>query len=235
MPRFFLEPDRWGRNASLTGSEAHHCARVMRAAPGDRIEVFDGVGRGAEAEVVSVAKTEVVLRLGEDRFEEKNPVRTALAIAALKGKAMDWLIQKAVELGVDELVPLVTERSIVRSDAGSWSRTALEACKQCGRWSLPPVRPLQNFEDFVVRGPEERETRVIASLEAQARPLRETLGSSPGPRQVTFLIGPEGDFSPSETARALDSGWVPGNLGKTVLRSETAALCCLAAARYAFA
>lgn len=235
MPRFLLEPERWGQEASLIGAEAHHCARVMRAAPGDRIEVFDGAGRGAEATIVTVSKQEVRLTISKECWEDEPAVRVVLAIAALKGKAMDWTIQKAVELGVSEIVPIVTERSIARGEGGGWSRTALEACKQCGRWRLPPVRgiePLDRFLDRQAAGPH---CRIIASLGPETKPLSLALEIDPKPAEVVFLVGPEGDFSESETHAATESGFVAASLGGTVLRSETAAIYCLSAARYAFA
>ncbi|MCH7224651.1 RsmE family RNA methyltransferase [Haloferula sp. A504] len=235
MPRFLLEPERWGREASLTGAEAHHCARVMRAAPGDRVEVFDGAGRGAEATIVSVSKQEVRLTISGERWEAEPAVRVVLAIAALKGKAMDWTIQKAVELGVDEIVPVLSERSIARGEGGKWSRTALEACKQCGRWRLPPVGPTERLEEFLGRQSSGENRRILASLGADSVPLRAALEEAPRPAEAVFLVGPEGDFSDSETRAAIEAGFVAASLGTTVLRSETAAIHCLSAARYAFA
>lgn len=235
MPRFLLEPEHWGREASLTGAEAHHCARVMRAAPGDRVEVFDGKGRGAVATLVSVSKQEVRLTISEERWEAEPAVRVVLAIAALKGKAMDWTLQKAVELGVAEVVPVLTERSIARGEGGKWSRTALEACKQCGRWRLPPIRPIEPLESFLERQSSGENRRILASLGPESESLREILGKDPNPAELVFLVGPEGDFSESETRAAIQAGFVAASLGKTVLRSETAAIHCLSAARYAFA
>ena len=235
MPRFLLEPERWGREASLTGDEAHHCARVMRAAPGDRIEVFDGAGRGADATVVSVSKHEVLLNLDDERRQDAEGVRVVLALAALKGKAMDHAIQKSVELGVSEIVPIVTERSIVRDAGTGWQRTVLEACKQCGRWSLPGIRSLVPLDTFLMRESGAGTRKVIASLTPDARPLREILESGPPPSEVVFLVGPEGDFTPEETSLALEQGYLGASLGQTVLRSETAAITCVANARYAFA
>lgn len=235
MPRFLLEPERWGREASLIGAEAHHCARVMRAAPGDRVEIFDGEGRGGEATIVSVSKQEVRLAIGEENREQEPAVRVVLAIAALKGKAMDWTLQKAVELGVSEIVPLVTEHTIARGDGGGWSRTVLEACKQCGRWRLPPVRGMEPLKGFLASQSSGDNLRVIASLAPGAEPLRSVLEGDPRPAELVFLVGPEGDFSESETRAAIENGFVAASLGATVLRSETAAIHCLSAARYAFA
>lgn len=234
MPRFFLEPGRWGKEASLVGGEAHHCARVMRIGPGGRIEVFDGEGRGAEATVLSVSRQEVVLELGDTVLDPEPAMRLVLAMSVLKGRAMEWLIQKAVELGVDEIVPVVTERCIARRQSPGWTRTALEACKQCGRRRLPKLRPAESFDRFLEGAPRDGSRRLIASLQPGARPLRDWLAPDARSGEMVFLVGPEGDFTPAETAAAVAAGFEPVVLGPTVLRGETAAIACLAAAACAF-
>jgi 16S rRNA (uracil1498-N3)-methyltransferase len=227
MPRYFLEPGRWGKGASLTGDEAHHCARVMRAVAGDEIEVFDGQGRGAAATVLSVSKQEVELELGEGVVDPPPPVRLVLAMAVLKGRAMEWLIQKAVEIGADAIVPVVTERCIARRDGSGWRRTILEACKQCGRRRLPELREAVSLREYLAAGG--GGLRLIASLAAGAKPLREWLGRAGETGEIVFLVGPEGDFTGEETAAALEAGFHPVTLGPAVLRAETAALAGLAA------
>lgn len=234
MARFFLDPALWLVDPALAGDEAVHCARVMRLKSGDKIEVFDGCGRGAVAEIVSVHRDRVALRLGAVEEEGPPRVRLVLATAVLKGKAMEWMLQKAVELGVDEIQPLRTRHAVVKPGEDKpekWRRIVLEACKQCGRKRMPAVGDLMDFPD-VVRSA--GGLRLLASLAGQPRPMRECLQQGPVEEGVTLLIGPEGDFSAEETAMALDAGWQPVSLGKTVLRSETAAIFGAAALRYAF-
>ncbi|BCX50100.1 16S ribosomal RNA methyltransferase RsmE [Haloferula helveola] len=237
MARFFLDPGDWSGASALTGAEAAHCARVMRADIGDRVEVFDGAGRSASAIVTSVSKSRVDLELGEIVEEPYPQVPVHLVIAVLKGKAMDLLIQKAVELGASSIIPVVCERTIPRKESGQtekWRRTVLEACKQSGRSRMPEIAPLATFADAVDRSPEPAELRVIASLAEGAQPSREVIGPQERPQSLWILVGPEGDFTASETQRALETGWRPVSLGNHVLRSETAAMFLLSAAAYEF-
>lgn len=235
MPRFYLEPAAWDGEPALVADEAKHCARVLRAKPGDRITVFDGEGRSAEAEVLGLSKGRVDLRLGRIECEAEPKVRVVLAQAVIKGKAMDWLLQKAVELGVDDIQPLATRHAVVQPGGGKeekWQRSVIEACKQCGRSRVPQVRPVLRFEEFLENTQSHR--RILASLGPDARPLRDCLADSADLKEVTFLVGPEGDFSEEECRKALESGWLAASLGSRVLRSETAAVFCLASASYAF-
>ena len=235
MPRFFLDPAAWGDEAALSGDEAKHCARVLRAKAGDVITVFDGAGRSAETEVLSVSKARVEIRLGETLVEPAPKIEVVLAQAVIKGKAMDWLLQKAVELGVSEIQPLSTRHVVVQAGDGKdekWQRFVLEACKQCGRSRVPKVLPVLEIGEFLKKTT--TGTRVVASLESNAQPLRECLNEAHDTEKLTIMVGPEGDFSPEEYAESLISGWIPVNLGHSVLRSETAAIFCLSAASYVF-
>ena len=235
MPRFFLEPAAWSGEAALTGDEAKHCARVMRAQVGDSITVFDGLGKSAEAKILSVSKSQVSLRLGEPCIEPTPKVQVVLVQAVIKGKAMDWLLQKAVELGVSEIQPLSTCNAVVQPGDGKeekWQRVVLEACKQCGRSRVPKVLPVISFSDFLEKAASD--ARIIASLEASARPLKECISSLGERDKLTLIVGPEGDFSPAEYAQASDHQYLAAGLGSAVLRSETAAIYCLAAVAYAF-
>ncbi|MEP4079268.1 16S rRNA (uracil(1498)-N(3))-methyltransferase [Haloferula sp.] len=235
MPRFILDPEAWGEKSALTGDEAKHCARVLRAQVGDSITVFDGLGRSAEAEVLSVSKDRVGLRLGESVIEPAPSVDVVLAQAVIKGKAMDWLLQKAVELGVSEIQPLATRYAVVRPGEGKeekWQRIVLEACKQCGRSRVPKVHPVLEIEEFLKKTT--TGARAMASLESGAEPLRTFLSEQPEIEKLTYLVGPEGDFSPEEYSKSRDNGYIPVNLGAPVLRSETAAIYCLTAASYVY-
>ena len=239
MARFFLSPEAWGEHAVLAGDEAKHAAQVMRLRRGDGIVVFDGRGRSARAEVTEVSKSEVRLRLGEVTSAAPPVPEICLAQAVPKGKTMDLIVQKAVELGVSSIQPLITRHTVVQVDgedapkkAAKWQRVALEACKQCGQDLLPEVAPPCSFADWVshARG----DLKIIASLFPGARPLREILRSAPLPGKVILLIGPEGDFSAEEGAAALEAGFQPATLGPIVLRAETASFFGISALRYEF-
>jgi 16S rRNA (uracil1498-N3)-methyltransferase len=161
-----------------------------------------------------------------------------LAQAIPKGKAMDLIVQKAVELGVAEIQPLVTRHTVARPDARKaqkWQRVALEACKQCGQDWLPQVREPLEFADWLdVWRPAEGDLPIVASLAEGARPMREVLREGGSPERVVVLVGPEGDFHREETRAAVERGFRPLSLGHLVLRVETASLCCIAAIRYEF-
>jgi len=242
MSRFFLDAAEWGEDAWLDGDEARHLAHVLRGKPGDHVWIFDGQGRRAEAEILEVEKHRVHLKLGQPIVPPPLRPEITLAQAIPKGKMMETIVQKAVELGVREIQPLLTEHTVSRPSAHKaekWRRTALEACKQCGQDLLPRIHEPREIDDWLgglAADPDPGELRVIASLAPGARPLREILRSLDVlPQHAVLLVGPEGDFSPPETATALDASFHPASLGRIVLRVETASLFCLSAMRYEFA
>ncbi len=239
MARFHLPAESWGVEAILTGDEARHASQVLRLRRGDAVVVFDGRGRSAPAEILDVSRSELRLRPGEPSFSPPPVPAITLAQAVTKGKSMDLIVQKAVELGVAAIQPLLTRHVVVQAGkddaakkAGKWSRTALEACKQCGGNHLPEVRPVRDFSGWV--GGVGDGLKLIASLATGARPMRDALRERPEPQEVAMLVGPEGDFSAEETSVALEAGFLPVSLGANVLRAETAALAAVAALRYEY-
>jgi 16S rRNA (uracil1498-N3)-methyltransferase len=240
MARFYLPPADWPA-ATLTGDEARHLSQVLRIKPGETITVFDGHGRRAAAEVLSVSRDHVSLKLGEVQSPPPPLPAITLAQAIPKGKNMDLIVQKAVELGIARIQPLVTRNTVVQPGEGKsdkWRRNALEACKQCGQDTLPDIADPLPFGRWLDCGtgilPVADHLCLIASLAPGARPLREVLHAHPGTAAVTLLVGPEGDFTPEETTAALAAGFLPVSLGSIVLRVETATLFCLSALRYEF-
>jgi 16S rRNA (uracil1498-N3)-methyltransferase len=237
MSRFLLPPDAWHGDAALTGDEARHLSQVLRVRAGESVTVFDGCGRRAAAEVLSVSRDRVSLRLGEATTPPSPLPAITLAQAIPKGKTMDLIVQKSVELGISAIQPLVTAHTIVQPDHGKsakWQRVALEACKQCGQDRLPDIPEALGYAKWLDTTQTSGGLRIIASLAPGARPLREILREHPGTAEATLLVGPEGDFSPGETEAALAAGFLPVSLGSIVLRVETAALFCLSALRYEF-
>jgi 16S rRNA (uracil1498-N3)-methyltransferase len=239
MARFFLSPGAWGEHAVLAGDEAKHAAQVLRLRRGDTIVVFDGKGRSARAEIAEVSKSELRLTLGEAKSRPALAPEICLAQAIPKGKTMDLIVQKAVELGVNLIQPLITRHTVVQVDeddaskkAAKWQRVALEACKQCGQDVLPEVAPPKSFAEWLPQA--EGELKIIASLFPGARPLREILRQDEVPRKVTLLVGPEGDFSSEEGAAAVAAGFLPATLGSIVLRAETASFFGISALRYEY-
>ncbi len=243
MPRFHLPPQDWP-SATLGGDEAKHLTQVLRIRPGETVTVFDGHGRRASAEVITCARDQVSLKLGEPVATAPPRPAITLAQAIPKGKNMELIVQKAVELGVAAIQPLVTANTIVHPGGGKsdkWRRIALEACKQCGRDTLPHIADPLPFDRWLASLENPDATAgslpLIASLAPGAKPLRETLRAqaSTTPRAATLLIGPEGDFTRAETRAAIAAGFLPVTLGSIVLRVETAAIFCISALGYEFA
>lgn len=237
MARFHLPPSAWLTEPALTGDEARHVSQVLRMKAGDTVIVFDGQGRRAAAEILSVSRDRVPLKLGEILPSRAPLPAITLAQAIPKGKNMDLIVQKSVELGIAAIQPLVTRHTVVQpgdGKSGKWRRNALEACKQCGQDTLPEIADPLAFDRWIPSQAAAPGLKLIASLAPGARPFRSVLEDHPGTTVVTLLVGPEGDFSPEETTAALDAGFLPISLGSIVLRVETATLFCLSALRYEF-
>ncbi len=228
--RFYLAPERWREEfPTLDPVESHHCADVLRLAVGDKVTLFDGEGSVADAELTGVHRKHCRVRIGERSVTPPLRCSLTLAQAVPKGKNMDLILQKGVELGASTIVPLLTRRTVVRLDEeeGSrkrerWQQIVLEACKQCGRNQTPEVTSPCSLEGFLKQSREG--LLLIASLQLGAVSIKEALAKAPSHPAVTMLVGPEGDFTPEESAIALQAGAIPVTLGPMILRAETAAL-----------
>gem|GEM_PF-7191 len=233
--RFYLPAPSWNlEHLVLTGEEAHHCLDVMRCREGDRVIAFNGNGTEAEAEIVATARGSVTLHAKLVNETPRPPTRITLGQAVPKGKNMDLIIQKATELGVSEIVPLLSERTVVQLDGEDlakkqqkWQRIAVEACKQCGQNWVPEVKTPMKVEAFArfARDP----LKLIAAISPDAQNLKAILAArepSGAPRAdaASLMIGPEGDFTPAELSQAYSFGFAPLSLGPIILRSETAAI-----------
>ncbi len=244
--RFYIPADEWNHDAlALRGAEAHHCMDVMRGAVGSKIIVFNGAGVEAGAEILEGANNrEVPLKVHGVSRSAPLASRLVLGQAIPKGKNMDLIIQKATELGAAEIIPFLSERTVVRldpADAGKkrekWQRVAVEACKQSGQNWMPRVHLPVTLESYFAT-PKDIDLKLIASLQPDSRPLREILAEHAelqGGRPVgscLILIGPEGDYTPAEIHLAQGAGCLPMTLGPIVLRTETAALYSLSVLGY---
>jgi 16S rRNA (uracil1498-N3)-methyltransferase len=235
MHRFFLPPSSWAaEKLVLDMAESHHAVGVLRLDKGDKIVVFDGQGTEATAEIVKPASNRVELRKISQSKSTPLACRVTLAQAVPKGKNMDLIVEKAVELGAAAIAPLLSDRTVVRlaeDDAAEkrqkWQRVAVEAAKQCGQNWLPGVETPVPLRTFFAR-PLKYDLMLIASLQPDARPLKAILAEAPAaPRSVLVLVGPEGDFTPAEINLAKSAGCRPITLGPIILRTETAAIYCL--------
>ncbi len=226
----------------VEGEEARHALKVMRLRVGECCELFDGRGHALRARIVATAGSSSMQLEAVEQLPALPPVADiTLALAIPKGTNMDLIVQKAVEMGVSRIVPLISERTIVRLDAAGgeakaakWQRTVLEACKQCGVNTLPVVETPQSYAHFLKRG-DLPALKLQCAIVPEARPLRTVLeaGRVAGVQSVALLIGPEGDFSPDEYAAGQAAGFEPVSLGPIILRVETAVFMAVAAARYA--
>jgi 16S rRNA (uracil1498-N3)-methyltransferase len=244
MHRFYLAPDlAQGPTLTLTGSEAHHARRVLRLQPGERVIVLDGAGIEVLCEVRDLRPAGVTLAALQREVVPPMPCRITLVQAVPKGKTFDAIVQKATELGVSRIVPLLTERVNVRltSDhsgkkADKWRLTAIEAIKQCGCAWLPSIQEPMALRDYLECG-EKVDLALLASLQGDGRHPREWLDGFRAehqalPESVALWIGPEGDFTSTEVKAILASGARPITLGRWILRSETAAIYCLSFLNY---
>jgi 16S rRNA (uracil1498-N3)-methyltransferase len=230
-PRFFcpdgLLPDS---DMALPAALAHHAERVLRLAPGESIVLFDGQGGECAATLLALGRAPMA-RVGPRlEVEREAPLRVTLVQALASGDKMDWVVQKAVELGVAAIQPVAAERAVLKLSGeravkrvAHWQQIAVAACEQCGRNRVPPVAEVRDLA-AVLAAPAVGMRLILAPggalrLDAAAQPE--------GP--VTLLVGPEGGWSPGELALAERAGCMPLMLGPRVLRTETAGLAALAA------
>jgi 16S rRNA (uracil1498-N3)-methyltransferase len=244
MHRFHLPPEQCrGVTLTLIGNEAHHAARVLRVQPGELVSVLDGAGGEFLCMVGEAGKREVLLRVVEKKVHAPPLCQITLLQAIPKGKIIESIIEKATELGVHRIVPLLTERVATRLDgAGAaekgakWQHAAVEGIKQCGAAWLPQVEAPVTLAEFLARR-EKFDLALVGSLQGGARHARECFFEfhtehGARPRSVGVWIGPEGDFTLAELQAIQGAGAKPVTLGRLVLRVETAAIYCLSFLNY---
>lgn len=215
----------------IGGPAANHIARVLRLEKGDAITAFDGRGGEYEARIDAIRKDRVLLSVGAHRaIERESPLAATLAQGISRGERMDFVVQKATELGVRRIVPLITERTVVRLDARQaeakvrhWRAIVAAACEQCGRNTLPEVAPPQRLDALLAEPPDATQRLVLSPFGEQR--VRELAFRGP----VLVLIGPEGGLSDTELEMSVRAGFRAVRLGPRILRTETAAVAALAA------
>ena len=224
--RYFVESPIMSRRAVLVGAEAHHLVHVMRARPGARVVLFDGSGAEFAARVERISRAEVeLLVLSRQKVDRELPLELTLGVTLPKGGRQKWLVEKAVELGVARVVPLMTSRSVTKPGQQAVARlrrTVIEASKQCGRNRLMQIAEPQVWADFVATT-QTAPCRLLAhprhrATEADRRTKPDL------PNTVVLAVGPEGGFTPDEISLATAAGWQPIDLGPRILRIETAAI-----------
>ncbi len=238
MPKtrlYIPEPFEAESELDLSGDRAHYLGRVLRMKAGGQLTVFDGNGSEYPATVESLRKTSAKLRVGARHFEDRESPRTLRLIQGVsRGERMDFVVQKATELGVTEIQPVITARSVVRLDGerrqrrlAHWRGIAISACEQCGRNRLPRIAASLSLAEYL-------SAESDAVLRATLSPLasRRLADASPnGGGPIDLLVGPEGGLSDEEREESRQAGFESFLLGSRVLRSETAALTAIAIAQ----
>ena len=234
MPRFFINPESWDTDdLKLEGDEFHHCINVLRLQNGDPITIFNGQGIEMETTINFISKKIAYLNVQECKQLPSAKTKIALGQAIPKGKNMDLIIEKATELGVTQIYPIISERTIIRLNEKEsikkqekWQRVAIEACKQSGQNWLPKVNQPQKISSIIESTFKEFDLVLIASLQEGAEHFKSILSKigNTNLESVLIVIGPEGDLTPSETNKIIEAGAKPMTLGPITLRSETAAI-----------
>lgn len=248
MHRCYVNPEGWQDDIIIpTPDEKHHLLDVVRAGAGDIVEVFDGRGRSAQVKLAKNYGEDVLCIIPGTAQIQKANTEIILIVALPKGKRMDLIVEKATELGVSEIRPVITERVISRPDderlserAERWRRIAVSAAKQCGIDKIPSVAPVRTYRealeevmsiDLILIGALDAAPGTMHSAIEQF--LNSERGNKISSSKIALLIGPEGDFTAEEMKMACDSGAWPVSFGELTLRVETAALYGLCALRYA--
>ncbi|MGQ0659107.1 MAG: 16S rRNA (uracil(1498)-N(3))-methyltransferase [Chromatiales bacterium] len=229
IPRVYTpQPLSPGGQIELEEEAAHHVTTVLRMRVGDPISLFDGKGTECAGLIASITRKSVVVDVERcATFNRESALQVTLAQGISRGERMDYTIEKAVELGVAAIVPLLTQRTAVKLDAGRearriehWRKVIIGACEQSGRDHLPDLLPVERIENWL--------QRPAAGLKLLLRAAADTaLAAVPRATEVTLLIGPEGGLAAAEVAAAERAGYLPVRLGPRILRTETAALAAL--------
>jgi 16S rRNA (uracil1498-N3)-methyltransferase len=244
MHRFYLPPGSTrGDSLRLDGREAHHALQVLRLKRGELVTVLDGVGNEFLCAVENSSRHAVTLAVSLKYFTPPPPCSITLLQALPRGKIIESIIQKAVELGARRIVPLLTEHVVTRLDdrdaadkRAKWQQVAIEAIKQCGAAWLPEIQAPMTMEQYLARK-EKFDLSLVGSLQKNRRHPRDCflefqMQHKRLPQSVGVWIGPEGDFTPDELKAIEASGTLPISLGRLVLRVETAAIYSLSILNY---
>jgi len=229
LQRLFVPPERIGEVVRLSPEQSRHLEKVLRLESGAEVEVFDGLGARWKARLDSPG----VLRLGTRTEGHRGAADVWLAQGLAKGEKLDLVVQKATELGTTRILPLASQRSVVRLDAERgerrtrrFRRIAEEAARQCGRSDVPRVDPPGTLAELgtLLREDPQRRGVLLDPAERDVRLSQAARGSA----RLLLLVGPEGGFTAEERGAAIAAGFVPASLGPLILRTETAGLVALA-------
>lgn len=243
MMRYYIEPSQWSADHMiLVGDEAHHLLHVVKGKVDESVVLMDGRGRQAVARIVETTRREARLSV-QRQMTKATPVPEITLIQAVpREQKMDLIVQKATELGVRHIVPVISDQGVVRLKEGEdaskldrWSKIVLSAAKQSGCFWMPEIHPVRPLLDFLSAMPR-FDLLMVCALDPDTRPIKEVIEAARSlrPRRIAFLIGPEGDLTSRERAAARNAGARMVSLGGQVLRSETAALYVTSILQYEF-
>jgi len=241
LRRFYLPPETIQHpQPEISGSDAVHICRVLRLSAGDAVELFDGIGKGYRARIVSASAKRVLFRIEANYpILSESSVHITLSQAMLKDRKMDDLIRQLTELGIDCWIPFYAARSVpVPSRKGMgkrlkrWDKIALEAVKQCRRGRVPRIAPANDFEAMLAASADSDLKIIFWEGAPQAFDI--TGAALPKPREITVAVGPEGGFDPGEVQLAQAHGFRTAGLGPRILRAETATLAACSLVQYCF-
>ena len=231
LSRFFVDAPLSLGDHELPQDQAHYISRVLRMSESDPVQLFDGSGQEFRASLLEVGKKRVVVQVTETfAGQVESPLQIHLGQGLSRGERMDWAIQKATELGVNEITPIFSDRCEVRlkderadKRLQHWRQVAISACEQCGRSRVPVIHPPLLLADWL--------KQAEADLKLVLHPVAEPLVSHAKPGSLAFLIGPEGGLTDGEVETAQGAGFHAARLGPRVLRTETAPVVALAVAQ----
>ena len=227
-----------GDHCSLVEDHLHYIRSVQRMKPGSRLFLFDGRGQEYAAVIMDISEEQAVVEIISKDRAPARPARITLIQALPKAQKMDFIVQKATELGVDEILPFHSERSIPRLTSEKarlkterWRKIAHEAARQCRRSDVPEIPDIHIFPD-VLKVVEPNALKMIFWEGESRLGLKDVLQKSSNPRVFSIIVGPEGGLAPEEVDAAKASGFVSVSLGKQILKLETAAVAILAILQY---
>ncbi len=240
MARFFLSRTNiHGQRGTVVGAELEHLRRVLRLRPGDHVIAFDDSGWEHEAIIRALQKDRGELEiLRSYQAERESPLVITLAVALIKGDKIDYVVEKATELGVQTIAPFVSRYSVPKVDkrkasqrSERWRKIALNAAKQCGRTCLPVILPICDYRDLITQRESGALKLLLWEKEAE-QTLTQVHAKEARVPSVCVAIGPEGGFSVEEAGWARDGGYLTVSLGRRVLRAETAAVAAVSLVQY---
>lgn len=239
-PRFFISPDQVrDPYITITGDDVRHIKTVLRKKEGDLLTLLDGRGQEYTVRIAALEKVEIDTEIVDRRERPASSPSIVLGQGIAKADKMDWVVQKATELGVASIVPLVTERTIVKvkdeeKRVARWRKIAREAAMQSDRPDFPAVHEIHRFGDFLLTLDPGPMTLFLMPWEEGTEPVKDVLRKQQGIGSVVVLIGPEGGFSRAEADAARARGFHLVSLGPTILRTETAAIAALSMIGYEY-